>query len=128
MVQMQQCICENCGRSNHSGAISKHTNQQHVAQLCLTCAHVFSLPANEGRFLQLVRKKTKQTSNPEMQKVHKKLSFLLAVAGLFLTIIAAAAVSHSVNLKSYYDIYFHEQETDEYLSFASLNENFDKNS
>lgn len=128
MAQIQQILCENCGSSNVSDTVSKYSNQQHVAQLCITCAHILSLPANEDRFLQLVRKKTLATSNIEMQKVHKKISILLAVAGLFLTIIAAAAVSQSVNIKGYYDLYFHEQETDEYLSFAHLNESFYKNS
>lgn len=124
MDTIQLCVCENCGRSNQSAAIENHTIHKHVALLCPTCIHILSLPTNEVRFLQLARKKSKQTSNTEMQKIHKKLSMLLAVAGLFLTIIAATVVTQSLEIHAFSNFYVNESETDNYLSFAYINEEF----
>ncbi|ATP41793.1 DNA polymerase III subunit delta [Solibacillus sp. R5-41] len=124
MFTIQLCVCENCGRSDQSVTVENHTIHQHVAQLCPTCIHILSLPTNEVRFLQLARKKNKQTSNTEMQKIHQKLSMLLAVAGLFVTIIAAAVVAQSMEIHAYSDLYVNETEIDNYLSFAYINEKF----
>lgn len=121
MDQIQLCICENCGRSNQSVIVANHTIHQHVAQLCPTCMHILSLPTNEARFLQLVRKKSKQASNSEMQKIHKKLSMLLAVAGLFVSMIATTVITQSMDMQASSNSHVSEQETDEYLSFAYLN-------
>ncbi|MEK4427003.1 DNA polymerase III subunit delta [Solibacillus sp. FSL K6-1523] len=124
MDKIQLCVCENCGRSNESVTISNHTIHQHVAQLCPTCTHILSLSTNEVRFLQLARKKNKQTSNTEMQKIHQKLSILLAVAGLFVTIVVAAAVTQSMETHAFTDLYVNESKANSYLSFAYINEEF----
>lgn len=121
MAKNQLCVCENCGRSDQSVTVANHTIHQHVALLCSTCTHILTLPTNEARFLQLARKKTNQTSNPEMQKIHQKLSMLLTVAGFFLTIIAATAVTQSMDIQASSDLHVIEQKEDEYLSFAYLN-------
>ncbi|MEG0473058.1 MAG: DNA polymerase III subunit delta [Solibacillus sp.] len=120
----QLCICENCGRSDRSVPVGNHTIQQHVVQLCPTCTHILSFPTNEVRFLQLARKKTKQSSNTEMQKIHQTLSMLLAVAGLFITIIAAVAVTQSMETYAFSGLYVNEPIADPYLSFAYINVEF----
>ncbi|MEG0384728.1 DNA polymerase III subunit delta [Solibacillus cecembensis] len=124
MDKIQLCVCENCGRSNQSVTVKNHTIHQHVARLCPTCTHILSLPTNEGRFLQLVRTKNKQTSNTEMQKIHQKLSMFLAVGGLFVTIIAAAVVTQSMETYAFTDLYVNESKANSYLSFAYINEEF----
>lgn len=126
MDKIQLCVCENCGRSNQSVAVANHTIHQHVALLCSTCTHILTLPTNEVRFLQLARKKTKQTSNSEMQKIHQKLSMLLAVASLFVTVIVAAAITKSMDIQAFSNSHIIAQETDEYLSFAYLNKDYYK--
>ena len=114
------CRCEHCGRAAESVEINAITVQNHTAHLCLACAHVLTLPKNEARFLQLVRKKIHKESNKEMQKVHQLMSVLLAVGVLFLVIIAAAGVSQGLDFVSWSTGEV-EQDT-EYVSFVDIND------
>ena len=88
---MMNCSCENCGRSNDVVEIEKLTIRGHIADLCLTCAHVLSY--NEPNFFSLVRGKSEQQSNSEMKKVHAMLSTLLMVGMFFIVIVAAYGVA-----------------------------------
>ena len=112
--------CENCGRTTEAVEIEAIAIQHHKAQLCITCAHVLTLPKNEARFLQLVRKNIHKESNKEMQKVHQLMSVLLAVGVLFLVIIAAAGVSQGLDFVSWSTGEV-EQDT-EYVSFVDIND------
>ena len=69
--------CENCGRPHME--LASLTLDGHTAELCVTCQHI--LAKNKGRFLQLVRSKTKAESSDEMEWTHAMLSGLL-VAGM----------------------------------------------
>lgn len=115
------CSCENCRRLNTSVEIETITIQHHVAQLCLACAHVLSLPKNEARFLQLVRKKDVHESNKEMQKAHQLLARFLAVGIFFLVIIAAAGISQGFDLTVLTSQEQNYENTAEYVSFIEIN-------
>ena len=115
------CRCENCGRTAEAVEMEVITIHHHKAQLCVTCAHVLTLPQNEGRFLQLVRKSTRKESDKDMQKVHQVMSVLLAVGALFLVIIAAAGVSQGIDFISLSTDGVVEIET-EYVSFVYIND------
>ena len=113
------CHCEHCGRAAETVEINAITVQNHTAHLCLACAHVLTLPKNETRFLQLVRKNTRKESNKEMQKVHQFISVLLAIGILFSMMIFVAGVSQGVDFASW--LKETSKET-EYVSFVEIND------
>ena len=115
------CRCENCGRTADAVELENIAIKHHTAQLCVTCAHVLTLPKNEARLLQLVRKNTCKESNKDMQKVHQVMSLLLAVGALFLVIIAAAGVSQGFEFVSWSTDRLDETIT-EYISFVDIND------
>ncbi|AWE08690.1 DNA polymerase III subunit delta [Lysinibacillus sp. 2017] len=116
--------CENCGRSTEVVEIETVVLNNHIAQLCLACTHVLTLPKNESRFLQLVRKKGRKESNKEMQKAHKVLSLFLALGTLFLVMIAAAGVSQGLDFATWLEVNSHYEIATEYVSFVEIN-NYD---
>lgn len=124
MGKKTNCCCENCGRSKEAVEIKSVVLNNHVAQLCLACAHVLTLPKNESRFLQLVRKKNMKESNKEMQKAHRILSLFIAVGMLFLVMIAAAGVSQGVDFATWYEADSLDEIATEYVSFVEIN-NYD---
>ena len=118
------CRCENCSRTAKVVNMETITIQNHKAQLCLACAHVLTLPQNEARFLQLVRKNTRKESNKDMQKIHQLISVLLAIGTLFLVIIAAAGVSQEFDFASWSTGQVEQVEikATEYISFVNIND------
>lgn len=121
MATKLNCRCDNCGRTAESVEIKNITIQNHVGQLCLACAHVLTLPKNEARFLQLVRKKGSKESNKEMQKVHQLMSLLLAIGTLFFVLIAVAGVSQGFNNVSWTSTEGDDEKETEYVSFVEIN-------
>ena len=105
MEKKQVWCCENCERTNESIEIQPVTINQHTAMLCLACAHILTLPKNKNRFIQLVRIKSMQHSNIEMQKVHRMLSTFIAVGALLLVVVATAGI---VQNSDFATIAFHE--------------------
>ena len=120
MINYEACSCENCGRTNESVQIDALTIKQHTAQLCLACAHVLSLPNNEARFLQLVRKKGVKQSNQEMQKAHRILSAFIVVGAMFLVILVAAGISQAVDFTTVASPDIGATQTDRQLTFIQL--------
>lgn len=104
------CTCEHCGRTQLN--IEEVTVDRHVAELCVTCAYV--LKQNPERVKQLVRNKTKNESNREMQKQHQLLSGLISVG--ILGIIAITGIAIVDQLPSFVSSIM------EHLSFTYLNQ------
>lgn len=104
--------CENCRRPQTD--IVTLTIDGHAANLCVTCQHV--LAQNKERFLQLVRSKTRDSSNEEMKKKHRMLSGLL-VAGM-----AGAVLVMGIGTAGNIGIFTESPSVSqtEYLSFALL--------
>lgn len=117
---MDNCTCENCGRTSEVVEITKLTICNHTAQLCVTCAQILSQVTNHERFLSLVRSKGVVSSNKEMQKVHKQLSALIGVGVFFIACIASIGIVKNVDFISAMMIQQPDQQV-EYLSFAVLN-------
>lgn len=120
MEKNQVWCCENCERTNESIEIQRVTVNQHTAMLCQACAHILTLPKNNNRFFQLVRKKNMDDSNKEMQKVHQLLSAFIAVGALFLVVIVAAGIAQNYDFTT---IAFQEIQStaiDRPLSFLQL--------
>lgn len=118
MEKYNECNCENCGRSSLVVEIEHITIQQHIANLCLACSHVLTLPKNKARFLQLVRKKESKNSNKEMQKAHQLLSMLLFVGACLIVVVAAAtSVTEGFDFTVLSST---GTSTTEYLSFVEL--------
>lgn len=115
------CRCENCGRTAESVEIRAISIQNHIGQLCLACAHVLTLPKNEDRFLQLVRKKGCSESNKEMKKVHQFISVLLAIGTVFFVMIVVAGVSQGFDIASWTSNHSEVEKTTDYVSFVEIN-------
>lgn len=98
MGDIQTKRCENCGRTSESIQVQPVTMSKHMAFLCLACTHVFTLPKNKNRFIELVRSKNMQQSNKEMQKVHQLLSTFIAVGMLLVVAVVTAGIIQ------YYDL------------------------
>ena len=123
MEMMGNCMCENCGRSSEVVEIEQLTLRGHIAQVCVTCAHILSQPTNEKHFFQLVRRKNSDASNPEMKKVHQLMSTLIAVGILMIVTLAAFGVVQ--NLDTFPGMAADTdslKQTHDYLSFALLNQ------
>lgn len=118
---MNNCTCENCGRTSEYVEITNLSIRNHTAQLCVTCAQILSQVTNHERFLTLVRNKSALSSNKEMQKVHKQISALIGVGVLFIACIASVGIVKNVDLITAMIMQQPEQQV-EYLSFAVLNQ------
>lgn len=120
MVNNNTCRCENCGRTNKSVHINPVTIDHQTAYLCLACAHVLNLPENKNRFLSLVRSSKSKQANPEMQRVHRKLSAFIAVGVFFLVAITSLGAAQNYGITT---LTFFETESiliNEHLSFVQL--------
>ena len=111
---MDICTCENCGRTELE--IQTLRIDDHVAAVCLMCAHV--LAQNKERFLQLVRSKTADHSNEEMKEKHKLLSRLIAVG--IVGGLAIIGIGIAENLNAFSGTTAIIEQNTEYLSFAIL--------
>ncbi|MEK4230679.1 DNA polymerase III subunit delta [Solibacillus sp. FSL H8-0538] len=100
MEMIKKCMCENCGRSNEVVEIEQLSISGHVAELCVTCAHILSQTINRESYYELCRKKDVKSSNKEMQKVHHKLSMLIAVGMVFIVTITALGISQNLHTVS----------------------------
>ena len=115
---MAMCHCENCGRTNSVAEIVSMSIQGHVAELCVTCAHILSQVNQRERFLSIVRQKTAQQSNTEMKRVHRLLSGLIVVGLLAIVIITGAGVAENIGTSVGHST---DSSNTEYLSFSNLN-------
>ena len=123
MEVMGNCMCENCGRSSEVVEIEQLTLRGHIAQVCVTCAHILSQPTNEKRFFQLVRRKNSDASNPEMKKVHQLMSTLIAVGMLMIvTLVTFGVVQNFDTVLGISADADSLKQTHDYLSFALLNQ------
>lgn len=113
--------CENCGRTSESVEIAKLSICNHTAQLCVTCTHILSQVSNKERFFSLVRNKNAQSSNNDMQKVHKQLTALISIGLLLIACIGSIGIVQNTNLFSVMTVQQPEHQV-EYLSFAILNQ------
>lgn len=118
---MTNCTCENCSRTSESVEIVKLSIRNHTAQLCVTCAQILSQVTNEDRFFSLVRNKSAQSSNNDMQKVHKQLSALIGVGLIFIACIVSIGIMQNTDIINTMTMQQLEQHI-EYLSFANLNQ------
>lgn len=112
MLMKKNC-CENCQRAANIVEINQLCIEGHVAELCVACHIVLAQESQRTRFFTLVRSKDKQSSNNEMQKIHRKLSLLIAT-GIF-----AIACASGVAIVEHMDIL--QTASTEYLTFAELN-------
>lgn len=97
MVMVKTCTCENCGRSSERVEIEQLSIRGHIADLCLTCAHLLSQSHNHDSFFSIVRNKTADQSNSEMKKVHTLLSTFLLVGMFFIVVVVALGVSQNLD-------------------------------
>lgn len=100
--------CENCGRTQLN--MNTITIDGHVAELCVTCAHV--LQQNPQRFKSIVRQKCASDSNSEMQKQHQLLNQLMTVGVMGLIVIVGVGFADQLQGIA--------ASTPQYLSFSQL--------
>ncbi|KYG90711.1 hypothetical protein A0U40_06990 [[Bacillus] sp. KCTC 13219] len=113
MLMKMNC-CENCGRVAGIVEINQLTIEGHVAELCLACHYVLAQESQRARFFTLVRSKDKQTSNSEMQKVHRNLSFLIATGVFAIACLSGIVIVDNLDL-------LQTASAQNYLTFAELN-------
>ena len=121
MAMKKMCSCDSCGRKQENVEIEQHTVNGYVAELCYMCAHVLLQPSNQKRLFELINRKDSQSSNSEMQKVHKKLSQLITIGAASVIVMGVLAALQTDSLTYLLASFPQIEQAKEYLSFAYIN-------
>lgn len=108
LKQLNDCKCDNCNRPYSQENITKINEQNHIAYLCPLCTHLLTKPEQKERLLQMVRTRTYEQSNPDMQKIHNMFSLLITVGVFFLMVISIIAVGVATSSNVQHSIGFAE--------------------
>ncbi|WP_154661607.1 hypothetical protein [Bacillus ndiopicus] len=113
---MKMNCCENCGRAANIVEMNKLSIEGHVAELCVACHYVLAQESQRARFFTLVRSKDKQSSNSEMQKVHRQLSLLIGAGIFVIACLSGVAIADNMDILQTASV-----QQQHYLTFAELN-------
>lgn len=91
--------CEHCHRNIEQHQMMKLQIDAYIGYICPTCHHIFSMQQHQVRFQQMIRKKTYEQSNEDMQQVHKMLSTLIGTG------VVLSAIAFSVLLLQVADVF-----------------------
>ena len=82
--------CEQCRREVDATEIVKLECDQHIGYICRMCDYILTKQKDQVRFKSMIREKTYEQSNIEMQEIHRLLSVLITVGLVFCLVIASA--------------------------------------